>query len=193
MSLVRAIEDYGADPSKLILGLPMYGRVFMCDGPVGTMEHGNCTCLEKNFQKRKSRGEAMLRLKNLNGFLTPDSKLDSKAVLNTEPISDSNSLSKSESFAEEAEKLKNRFIALKEIYETTKNGFNSDRKKYKLSNNNINLQNMDLLRLESEMTDLNTQYRLITNKSIDDNFKVDESTFKVLPSFHHLQIGRAHV
>ena len=109
--------------------------------------------------------------KNLNGFLNQNSKLDSKPVLSHEAISRSNPLSKSE--AEEAEKLKNKYMALKEIFEIKKKEFNSDRIKHKLDNNIIELQNTDLLLLESEIIDLNNQYKELTKRYIDNNF-IDE-------------------
>ena len=38
---------WGAPPSSLILGLPMYGKLFTCDG-TGQPPQGNCSCAEKN-------------------------------------------------------------------------------------------------------------------------------------------------
>ena len=72
VTLHRAINEQGALPSGVILGLPAYGRVFTCDGDdTNTADGGDtadgddttndismigkipiCNCKEKNFKKR---------------------------------------------------------------------------------------------------------------------------------------------
>ena len=40
--------EAGANASRLVLGLPLYGKLFTCDGTVPP-KAGNCSCAEKNF------------------------------------------------------------------------------------------------------------------------------------------------
>jgi hypothetical protein len=44
----------GAPADSLILGLPLYGRVFVCDGDAAPAagSRSNCSCAEKNFKKK---------------------------------------------------------------------------------------------------------------------------------------------
>ncbi len=39
-------------PDRLVLGLPLYGRLYGCDGPPGTAFRGNCSCAEHDFKKK---------------------------------------------------------------------------------------------------------------------------------------------
>ena len=64
VTLHRAINEQGALPSGVILGLPAYGRVFTCDGDDTTDDTTEndismigkvppiCKCKEKNFKKK---------------------------------------------------------------------------------------------------------------------------------------------
>jgi spore germination protein YaaH len=53
-ALTRALDNAaaaGAPAAKLVLGLPLYGRLYTCDG-AAPPAHGNCSCAEKNFGKK---------------------------------------------------------------------------------------------------------------------------------------------
>ena len=52
---LRNAHAMGARPGSLILGLPLYGRLYVCDGDgeAGSVStHPLCTCAEKNFFKK---------------------------------------------------------------------------------------------------------------------------------------------
>ena len=51
---LRNAQAMGARAGSLILGLPLYGRLYICDGDDGRLETASprCTCAEKNFHKK---------------------------------------------------------------------------------------------------------------------------------------------
>ena len=51
-ALVKNAINRKVNPGKLILGLPLYGRIYICDGEESNDQYGNCTCKEKNFKKK---------------------------------------------------------------------------------------------------------------------------------------------
>ena len=49
---IQHAEAEGVDLSKLVLGLPWYGRVFTCDGTAPAGYGSTCACKEKNVAKK---------------------------------------------------------------------------------------------------------------------------------------------
>ena len=53
--LIRGLANAvaaGAAPARMVLGLPLYGKLYTCDG-TAPARMGNCSCAEKNMQNKK--------------------------------------------------------------------------------------------------------------------------------------------
>ena len=49
--LSELVHVQQVDPKQLVLGLPLYGRVYVCDGSTMPVQ-GNCSCATRNFKKK---------------------------------------------------------------------------------------------------------------------------------------------